>query len=188
MAASDIRTLFAQPIRKIDEVSSGSIANTITSSANTIQLSISDKLHSLFMSLALTIAAYAIAFRYSWALTLATSSAILFVLIVYSITTPLIIKRIQQIEKADAQAASIAGEIFSSIRAAFSLGAEKTLTNKYFSKVAESEKHGLNMSLSLGIQLAPIFFAMYASFALAFWFGLKLFRDGNIDNISTVIM
>lgn len=164
------------------------MANTITSSANTIQLSISDKLHSLFFALSLTIAAYVIAFKYSWALTLVTSSSILFVLIVYSITTPNIIRLAQKIEKADERAASIAGEIFSSIRTVFSLGAEKKLTEKYNSSVAESRQNGLNTSVHLGIQLAPIFFAMYSSFALAFWYGIKLFMDGNIDDIGTVIM
>lgn len=140
------------------------------------------------MSTSLTIAAYAIAFRYSWALTLVTSSAILFVLVVYSITTPVIIKLIQQIEKADARAASIAGEVFGSIRTAFSLGAEEQLTKKYFSSVNDSQDKGLKSSFQLGIQLAPIFLAMYSSFALAFWFGIKLFREHHIDSVSTVIM
>ncbi|KIX01112.1 uncharacterized protein Z518_10178 [Rhinocladiella mackenziei CBS 650.93] len=184
---SYITSLFAQPIKKLDEVSTGTVANTVTSSANTIQMSISDRLHALLSSMALTIAAYAIAFRYSWALTLVTSSALLFVLVVYSITTPFVLKRFQKVEKANEKAASIAAEVFSSIRAVFSLGAEPTLTEKYFSHVDDSQRHGLAMSPQIGLQLAPMFFAMYCSFALAFWFGLKLFREGHIGSISTVI-
>jgi ATP-binding cassette subfamily B (MDR/TAP) protein 1 len=38
-----------------------------------------------------------------------------------------------------------------------------------------------------GIHLGMLFFAMYVSFALAFWFGLKLYREGHIENIDTVI-
>jgi ATP-binding cassette subfamily B (MDR/TAP) protein 1 len=140
------------------------------------------------MSTALTIAAYVIAFKYSWALTLVTSSAILFVLIVYSITTPIIIRFVQQVENADAKAASIAGEVFGSIRTAFSLGAEEQLTKKYFSSVNHSQDAGLKMSLNIGLQLAPIFLAMYSSFALAFWFGIKLYREHHIDSVSTVVM
>ncbi|KIV81892.1 hypothetical protein PV11_04042 [Exophiala sideris] len=183
-----IKALFAQPIRKLDEVPAGTVTNTITTSANTIQISVSDKLHGLFMSIALTISAYAIAFRYSWAMTLVTSSAILFVLLVYCITTPILIKKLQKVEKANEKAASIAGEVFASIRAVLSLGAQQALTNKYFSCVDEAKVHGLAMSLQLATQLAPIFFAMYSTFALAFWFGLKLFREGHIASISTVII
>ena len=39
---SYMKSLFAQPIAKLDIVSSGAVSNTITSSANTIQVSISD--------------------------------------------------------------------------------------------------------------------------------------------------
>jgi ABC-type multidrug transport system fused ATPase/permease subunit len=172
----------------LDEVSAGTVTNTITTSANTIQMSISDKLHSLFMALALTIAAFSIAFRYSWAMTLVTGSSLLFVLLVYSISTPITLKKLQAVEKANQRAASIAGEIFGSIRAVFSLGAEPALTKKYVSSVDDVHKHGLGLSLQLGIQLSPIWFAMYSAFALAFWFGLKLFREGHIGSISTVIM
>lgn len=182
-----MKSLFSQPIKKLDEVSSGTVTNTITTSANTIQMSISDKLHSLFMSLALIISAYAVAFRFSWAMTLVTSSTLLFVLVVYSISTPIVLKQMQRLEKANEKAASIAGEIFSSVRAVFSLGAEPALTKKYFSAVENAKKNGLGMSLQMGIQLWPIYFSMYASFALSFWFGLKLFREGHIDNINTVI-
>ncbi|KAK5312348.1 hypothetical protein LTR93_011355 [Exophiala xenobiotica] len=183
-----IKSLFAQPIKTLDEVSAGTVTNAITTSANTIQMSISDKLHSLFMALALTIAAFSIAFRYSWAMTLVTGSSLLFVLLVYSISTPITLKKLQAVEKANQRAASIAGEIFGSIRAVFSLGAEPALTKKYVSSVDDVHKHGLGLSLQLGIQLSPIWFAMYSAFALAFWFGLKLFREGHIGSISTVII
>ncbi|OAG39811.1 hypothetical protein AYO21_05876 [Fonsecaea monophora] len=184
---SYLQSLFSQPIKKLDEVSAGTVANTITASSNVIQVSISDKLHSLFMAVALIIAAYAIAFRYSPLLTLVASSSMVFVVIVYSITTPFLIKKVAEVEKADAKAASIAGEVFSSIRAVFALGAEKTLTKRYDAAVDESQRCGLATSPLFGLQVAPGFFAMYASFALSFWFGLKQFREGHIDNIGTVV-
>ncbi|EXJ73507.1 uncharacterized protein A1O5_03268 [Cladophialophora psammophila CBS 110553] len=184
---SYLQSLFAQPIKKLDEVSAGTVANTITASSNIIQISISDKLHSLFMAVTLIITAYIIAFRYSALLTLVSSSSMLFVVIVYSITTPFLIKRMAQVEKSNAKAASIAGEIFSSIRAVFSLGAEKSLTKKYFTAVEESQRQGLAMSILYGVQVAPGFFAMYSSFALSFWFGLKQYREGHIASIGTVV-
>lgn len=140
------------------------------------------------MALALIIAAYAIAFSRSWALTLVTSSALVFIMIVYSISTPIVIKFVQQVEKADAKAASIAGEVFGSIRTALSLGAKETLTGKYDSSALDSYKKGLRLSKQMGIQLAPIFFSIYASFSLAFWFGIRLYSQGHIGNINAVIM
>lgn len=134
------------------------------------------------------LAAYIIAFKYSWALTLVTSSALLFILVTCSVTLPMITKIQQEVDKADEKHSSTAAEVFGSIRTVVSLGAEGTLSKKYTSWVEESQKRGRRMSIFMGIQFALIFFAMYASFSLAFWFGLKLYREGHIENINTVIM
>lgn len=168
-------------------MTSGSVATTITDAANTIQMSISDKLHFLFYAFALVVSSYSIAFRYSWSLTLVASSSLLFVVIVYGITTPFILKKQARVLDANNKASSIAGEVFGSVRAVFSLGAQGHLTKKYFSAVDESRNHGLAMSLPYGTQLAPMFFAMYATFGLVFWFGLKQYRNGSLGSVGTLL-
>ncbi|OQE00226.1 hypothetical protein PENVUL_c056G09687 [Penicillium vulpinum] len=181
------QALFSLPVSKLDEMSVGTVTHAITALSNTIQQSVSDRLAILFQSLALLIAAYAIAFRYSWALTLVVSSAILFVVIGFSLTTPFLVKAQQSVDQADEKHAALASEVFGSIRTVFALGAEQSLFKKYRRWVEESRKRGLGMSLVSGIHLAMLFFAMYVSFSLAFWFGLKLYREGHIANINTVI-
>ncbi|RMZ91250.1 hypothetical protein DV736_g1479, partial [Chaetothyriales sp. CBS 134916] len=185
---SYMRALFSKPIRKLDETSIGAVSNTITSGANAILLSITEKLSVLFQSLTLEITACVIAFIYSWKLTLVSSSSLLFILLYYSATTPKLIKANQRVDKTDEKHATIAGEIFSSIRTVLSLGAEKPLSEKYYAWVAESERRGLSFAPLIGLQLSPMFFVLYCSFSLTFWFGLKLFRNGDIDNINAVIV
>ncbi|KOS46074.1 hypothetical protein ACN38_g2997 [Penicillium nordicum] len=180
-------SLFAQPLSKLDQISVGTVVNAITTSSNSIQQSISDKLAILFQSLALLIAAYIIAFKYSWALTLATSSAILFILIVCCLTLPAISKIQQNVDKADEKHSAIAAEAFGSIRTVISLGAEAPLATRYRQWVEESRKRGMSLSVIMGLQFGLLFFAMYASYALAFWLGLRLFQQGHIPNINTVI-
>ncbi|KAJ5082179.1 hypothetical protein N7532_011222 [Penicillium argentinense] len=181
-------SLFALPISKLDQVSVGTVVNAITTLSNSIQQSISDKLAILFQSLALLIAAYIIAFKYSWALTLATSSAIVFILVVCSITLPAVTKVQQKVDKADEKHSAIAAEVFGSIRTVISLGAQAPLSKKYRSWVEESRNRGRSMALLMGAQFGLMFFAMYVSYSLAFWLGLKLFREGHIANINTVIV
>ncbi|KAJ5531287.1 ABC transporter integral membrane type 1 [Penicillium freii] len=151
---SYLKSLFSQSVEKLDIVSSGTVANTITASSNTIQISISDKLHSLLIAIA--------------SLTLVSSSSILFVLLVYSISTPILIKMLQVVDKANEKASSVAADILASIRTVVSLGAEQTLTQKYFNTVDNAQKHRLALSIHYGIQLSPTFFAIYTSFGLAF--------------------
>ncbi|KAJ5341530.1 ABC multidrug transporter [Penicillium brevicompactum] len=181
------QSLFSMPISKLDQISVGTVSNAITAQSNTIQQSVSDRLAILFQSLALLVAAYAIAFRYSWALTLVVSSAILFVVICFCLTVPLLVKGQQYVDEADNKHASIAADAFGSIRAVLSLGAEASLIKKHSHWIEEARRRGLRMSLVTGTHLATLFFAMYVSFALAFWFGLKLYREGHIANVNTVI-
>ncbi|KAL3449166.1 P-loop containing nucleoside triphosphate hydrolase protein [Aspergillus insuetus] len=182
-----MQSLFAQPVRKLDEISVGTVTNTITGLSNTMQQSVSDRLAILFQAIALLISAYAIAFRYSWALTLVVSSAILFVALGFSLTVPILIKGQRGVDLADEKHASIAADVFGSVRTVFSLGAEASLSARYAEWVEEARRRGTRMALVTGVHLALLFFSMYASFALAFWFGLKLYRDGHIPDVGTVI-
>ncbi|KAL2812003.1 P-loop containing nucleoside triphosphate hydrolase protein [Aspergillus granulosus] len=182
-----MQALFAQPVSKLDEISVGTVTNTITALSNTMQQSVSDRLAVLFQAIALLISAYAIAFRYSWALTLVVSSSILFVALGFSATIPILVKGQRNVDLADERHASIAADVFSSIRTVFSLGAEASLSQRYGEWVEEARKRGTRMALVTGIHLALLFFSMYSSFALAFWFGLKLYREGHIPDVGTVI-
>lgn len=166
----------------------GTVTNTITSLSNSIQQTISDKLAIMFQSLALLFAAYVIAFKFSWALTLAISSAILFVLVVCGFTIPFLTKIQKEVDKADMKHSSIAAEALGAIRTIVSLGAEESQSKKYSLWVEEARKQGQRTSVILGIQCALLFFAMISSFSLAFWFGLKLYREGHIKDVNTVIV
>ncbi|PGG96832.1 hypothetical protein AJ79_09438 [Helicocarpus griseus UAMH5409] len=184
---SYLQALFNQPISVFDALPPGRPTNTITTSSNTIQAGISDKLAILVQCLSLIIGAYAVAFRFSWALTLVSSASILFVGIVYSVLVPLFLKAQKKVEKADEKAASIAGEALGSVRTIVASGAEGRLAARYAVWVSESRKRGMRLAVQIGAQIAPSNFAMYASFALTFWFGVKQFASGNIPDVGPVV-
>jgi ABC-type bacteriocin/lantibiotic exporter with double-glycine peptidase domain len=159
----------------------------ITTSSNTIQLGISEKLSTLIQSTALTISAYAIAFRYSWVLTLVATSPIVFISLVYSVILPITVKLQRKIEQSDEMASSIAGEIFGSVRTIVACGAEKRLGERYARWMEESRRRGLGLSPIMGASYSPAFFAMYCDFALTFWYGLRLYHQGTIKDVGTVV-
>jgi ABC-type multidrug transport system fused ATPase/permease subunit len=182
-----MRAVFSLPISLLDEVSTGTVSNTITSSSNTIQSSIADRLAILFQSIGLLISAYAVAFKYSWALTLAATSSLVFMLLVYSIGVPFLLKGQKESAEADEKHASIASDIFGSIRTVFSLGAESALSEKYFHWVDISRQRNADMVWAMSWQLGMGMFAVPANYALSFWLGLDLYQKGMIHNINTVI-
>ncbi|MCJ1437783.1 hypothetical protein MMC27_007170 [Xylographa pallens] len=180
--------LFKQPISVIDKLPPGSATDSLTTVANTIQIAISDKLAALVQAIALVISAYVIAFTYSWALTLVSSSVILFVFLVYGSIIPLFIKMEHSINESNASASAVAGEVLKSVRTVKSLCAENAVTARYQRLVEQARARGLKKSPLAGAQLAPVFFAIYTNMALTFWFGVKLYSQGSIPDVSVVVI
>jgi len=182
-----LTALFNQPISVIDKLPPGAATDSLTTVANTIQIGISDKLAILVQSVALILSAYVVAFKYSWALTLASSSIILFVFIVYGSIVPAFIKIEHSVNESNSAASAVAGEVLKSVRTVKSLCAENAVTVRYARFIAEARRRGLNRSPYSAAMFAPAFFAIYANMALTFWFGVRLYSWGDISNVGTVV-
>jgi ATP-binding cassette subfamily B (MDR/TAP) protein 1 len=183
-----LKALFSLPVSVLDTLPSGQASNTITTTANVLQIGISDKLGIFVQFTTLSIAAVIVAFIYSWALTLVTASVIVFIAIVYGVIIPIIIKMTKEAEHADEKASSIAGEVLGSIRMIVACGAEGRIARKYSGWIEESRRRGLKISPFTGAQYAPLFFAVYATMALSFWFGFKLYLQHHIDSVGTIVI
>jgi len=168
--------LFGLPISTLDMLPPGQTAAIITITASILQLGISEKMGQFFSSLAVVIAGFAIAFVYNWLLTLTTSSGLVFIAIVYTITTPPIIKKLKDVQDMDIAAASVATEAFSAIRMLAACGAEFKMIAKYGILADQSRKKGAGMAWLVAIQQGLIFFAIYATFALSFWYAFKMYN------------
>ncbi|TGO65030.1 hypothetical protein BCON_0004g00250 [Botryotinia convoluta] len=183
-----LKALFSLPVGVLDTLPSGQASNTITTTANILQVGISEKLGTILQYLALLITAIVIAFTYSWALTLVTSSVLLFVALVYGTVIPIVMKMSKNIEHADEKASGVAGEVLGSIRMIVACGSEDRTAKKYAGWVEESRKRTLKMSPWVGVQFSPLMFAIYATMALCFWFGFRLFSEGHLENVGTILI
>ncbi|RYO80015.1 hypothetical protein DL766_000524 [Monosporascus sp. MC13-8B] len=183
-----LRSLFGQTIHVLDSMPSGAAAATITATSNTLQLGISEKLGIFTEANATVIAAIIIAFIHSWSLALVTCSVILFILVVFSILLPLAVKGYAKLSKAETKANAVATEAFGAIRMIASYGAEGRTVKTYTEWVQKARQAGQSLSPVLGTQLGLFFFSIHGAFALAFWYGTKLYSEGRVDNVSTVIV
>ncbi|GKT68327.1 ATP-binding cassette sub-family B member 5 [Colletotrichum tofieldiae] len=165
--------LFGLPISTLDMLAPGQTAAIITITASILQLGISEKMGQFFSSLAVVIAGFTIAFAYNWLLTLTTSSGLVFIAIVYTITTPPIIKRLKDVQDMDIAAASLATEAFSSIRMLAACGAEFKMLAKYGLLADQSRKRGAGMAWLVAIQQGLSRFSR--TFALSFWYAFKMY-------------
>lgn len=183
-----LNALFALPVAVIDTLPSGQASNTITTTANVLQVGISEKLGNFIQFTTLWITAVIIAFTYNALLTVVTASLLLFVAVVYGTIVPIILKMTKEVEHADEKAAGIAGEVLGSIRMIIACGAETRIAKRYAGWIEESRRRGLKMSPLHGVQWAPLFFSIYATMALCFWFGFKLYLQHRIDSVGTIVI
>jgi ABC-type multidrug transport system fused ATPase/permease subunit len=91
-------------------------------------------------------------------------------------------------EHADEKASSIAGEVLGSIRMIVACGAEGRIARKYSGWVEEAKRRGFKLSPFVGLQFAPLFFTVYATMALCFWFGFKLYLQHHISSVGTIVI
>jgi ABC-type bacteriocin/lantibiotic exporter with double-glycine peptidase domain len=155
MRLAYLRALFNQPISVLDTLPPGQTAAIITTTTNILQVGISEKLSVFLQSVSLVVTALIVAFYYNWQLTLVTSSGLVFVMVFYCLTIPFLVKGLKEVEDADRVGASIANEVFESIRMVAACGAEEKMAKKYTGWVEESRRRGFLLSPLVAIQHAP---------------------------------
>lgn len=87
-----LQRLFGQSIHVLDSMPPGYATGTITSTANVLQLGISEKLGTFVEYNSTIVAAIIVAFVKNWSLTLVTSSIILYLFLVLGTFLPMILK------------------------------------------------------------------------------------------------
>ncbi|ORY57852.1 ABC transporter [Pseudomassariella vexata] len=183
-----LRSLFSLPISTLDMLPTGQTAAIITITASTLQLGISEKIGQFFSSLSAVLTALAVAFFYNWLLTLATSMGIMFIGLVYYLTTPFLTERMTEVQEMDVKAASVATEAFSSNRMLAACGAELKIYERYAMIADQLRQRGRGMAWMVAVQQALIYFGIYATFALAFWYAFRLYLIFSITSSEPLIV
>jgi ATP-binding cassette subfamily B (MDR/TAP) protein 1 len=148
-----LKSLFAQSIQVIDSLPAGAPATAITTTSNTLQIGISERLGTFLQSTSTICAALIISFIWSWNITLVTSSLMLYVGVVLSVVLPLIVKGLTATAKADAEGTAIASEALEGIRLVAACGAQGLIASLYGDRVQEAMRRGQRTAPVLGAQL-----------------------------------
>ncbi|KAH8175926.1 ABC transporter transmembrane region domain-containing protein [Sarocladium implicatum] len=181
-----LQRLLGQSVHVLDSMPPGYATVTITSTANILQLGISEKLGIFVEFLSTIITALIVAFTYSWRLTLVTASLVLFIAFVIGAILPAILKFHARQKRAESKATSIASEALASYRMVTACGAESRVSSKYVTFVEEAKRHTHVLAPLIAFMTGCIFFGVFGAFGLAFWFGIRLYTEGNLDNVGTI--
>ncbi|KAH8732060.1 ABC transporter-like protein [Phaeosphaeriaceae sp. PMI808] len=183
-----LQALFKQPISTLDALPVGQTTAIITITANILQLGISERLSSLIQATAVISVALIIGCIYSWALTLVTASGLVIIIAWYSVTTPLVVKGYSTVQTIDREASSIVTESLLSIRMVAACGAEEKISKKYDKLIEQASMMTKRLSPLLALQHSPVFFAIFATFALCFWYAAKLYLDFKFASVEALVI
>lgn len=76
--------------------------------------------------------------------------------------------------QAYAKAGSIAEEVFSSIRTVVAFGGQKKEQDRYVVNLSEAREINITKGIYSGLGFGMLWFFIYSSYSLAFWFGVGL--------------
>lgn len=76
--------------------------------------------------------------------------------------------------KAYAKAGGVAEEVFSSIRTVMAFGGQKKEIDRFQDNLAYAKQAGIKRGMATGIGAGLVWGIIYASYALAFWYGISL--------------
>lgn len=181
-----LRALFAQPVSVIDTISPGKVSTRITTSSNTIQLAVSQNFAMLFQVFAFVIGLYVVAFIKAWLLTLVASASLPFIVICYGSLIGPFFSIHKVTEKHNENASAMAFEMFSSIRVLTAFGAEGKLAEQHAKVLDSAMLNERKAAPLMGLMMAPSMIAMYGTFAISFWFGIKQYVDGKIADVGVI--
>lgn len=182
-----IRSLLRQDISYFDTCTPGSVATSISNNADLILTGMSEKIGVIIQGLAMLTSAFIVAFTNGWKLTLVTATTLPAAVIAVGITVALDARLEAKILEIYSKAGGLVEEALGSVRIVTAFGARQKLTKKYDAYLEVAKGYGVKKGPILGTQYSSEFFMMYCAYALAFWYGIRLLLNGELDSGGTVI-
>uniref|UniRef100_H0W664 Multidrug resistance protein 1 n=1 Tax=Cavia porcellus TaxID=10141 RepID=H0W664_CAVPO len=182
-----IRKLFFHAIMK-QEISWFDLNTRLIDDVSKINEGIGDKIGMFFQSLATFLAGFIIGFTYGWKLTL----VILAISPVLGLSAGIGAKILSSFTDKEllsyAKAGAVAEEVLAAIRTVIAFGGQKKELERYNKNLEDAKKLGIKKAITANASIGAAFFLIYASYALAFWYGttLVLSNEYTIGQVLTV--
>ena len=182
-----IRNTMRQDITYFDTCSPGSVATKTSTNANLVQGGLAEKVGTTIQGISMLASAFVVAFSIQWKLSLVVSASIPAVVLAVFVTITMDTKLEGKILEIYTKSGSLVEEAFSSIRVLTAFNARDKILKKNDIFLEQAKKYGFKKGPVLGVLYSSEFSIMYAAYALAFWYGVRLLFRGDVENGGTVV-
>ncbi|XP_071591272.1 ATP-dependent translocase ABCB1 isoform X2 [Heliangelus exortis] len=180
--------IMRQEIGWFDVNDVGELNTRLLDDVSKINEGIGDKIALLIQSLTAFLTGFTVGLIRGWKLTL----VILAVSPVLGLSATLWAKVLSSFtdkeQAAYAKAGAVAEEVLGAVRTVIAFGGQEKEIKRYYKNLEDAKQLGIKKSITASISMGAAFLLIYASYALAFWYGttLVLTDDYTIGKVLTV--
>ncbi|XP_043481652.1 multidrug resistance protein homolog 49-like isoform X1 [Leptopilina heterotoma] len=177
-----LRKMFLQAVLRQDMAwydtnTSTNFASRITEDLDKMKDGIGEKLGIFTYLMVSFISSIIISFIYGWKLTLVVLSCAPVIVIATAIVAK-VQSSLSALELAAyGQAGTVAEEVLGAVRTVIAFNGEQKEVDRYSTKLMPAEKTGIKRGLWSGVGGGVMWFIIYLSYALAFWYGVQLILE-----------
>ncbi|KAG9476541.1 hypothetical protein GDO78_003207 [Eleutherodactylus coqui] len=177
-----------QEISWFDVNDAGELNTRLTDDVQKINEGIGDKIAMLLQSLTTFITGFIIGFVKGWKLTL----VILAISPVMGLSAAVWAKILSTFTNKElsayAKAGAVAEEVLAAIRTVVAFGGEEKEIKRYEKNLEDAKRIGIKKAITANVSMGFAFLMIYASYALAFWYGTTLIIEGGYTIGSVLIV
>ncbi|XP_043365314.1 ATP-dependent translocase ABCB1-like isoform X2 [Dermochelys coriacea] len=181
-------SIMRQEIGWFDMNDVGELNTRLVDDVSKINEGIGDKIGMLFQSIATFLAGFIVGFIKGWKLTLVILAVSPVLGLSAAIWAKILSAFTDQELTAYAKAGAVAEEVLAAIRTVIAFGGQKKEIERYHKNLEDAKNIGIKKAITTNISIGISFLLIYASYALAFWYGatLILSDDYSIGKVLTV--
>lgn len=172
------KSILRQDIGWFDTHEVGELNTRLSDDVTKIQAGIGDKLGQFLQWFSTFLAGFVIGFVFGWKLTLVILSVSPFLVVSGVIMGKLTSSMTQKELSAYARAGAVAEEVLTAIRTVTAFNGGLKECKRYNRNLEEAQNFGVKRGFVSGLSMGLVFFFIFGSYALAFWYGSRLVRDG----------
>ncbi|KAM3928003.1 ATP-binding cassette sub-family B member 5-like [Leptodactylus fuscus] len=181
-------SVLSQDISWFDVTKSGELNTRLTEDVNKINDGIGDKVGHLVQNVTSTIGGLVIGLVKGWKLALVILATSPLVAISTALCSKMMVSLTSKELSAYAKAGAVAEEVLSSIRTVVAFGGQEKEIQRYTNNLGEAKNIGIKKAIASQLAVGFMYFIIYSSYALGFWYGSVLILGNNGYTIGDVLV
>ncbi|XP_068092078.1 ATP-binding cassette sub-family B member 5-like isoform X1 [Hyperolius riggenbachi] len=174
MRSTFFHSVLAKEISWFDVTKSGELNSRLTEDINKINDGIGDKVGHFLQNFATFVAGLVIGLVKGWQLALVYMSTSPLMALSSAMCSRMLVSLTSKELSAYAKAGAVAEEVLSSIRTVVSFGGQEKEIKRYTNNLGEAKKLGIKKAIASQLALGFVYFIVYSSYGLGFWYGTFL--------------